>query len=123
VTPVALVVEDAPDIRLVISFVLEKAGFKVYEESDGEAGLAVAAEVRPDIVLLDWMLPAMSGIEVCRALRDNADLGAVAVILLTARAQESDVEAGFAAGADDYIVKPFRPRELLEREQKVLVPH
>lgn len=122
-TPVALVVEDAPDIRLVISFVLEKAGFKVYEESDGEAGLAVAAEVRPDIVLLDWMLPAMSGIEVCRALRDNADLGAVAVILLTARAQESDVEAGFAAGADDYIVKPFRPRELLEREQKVLVPH
>jgi DNA-binding response OmpR family regulator len=118
--PVALVVEDAPDIRLVISFVLEKAGFTVYEESDGEAGLAVAAEVRPDIVLLDWMLPAMSGIEVCRALRDNVDLGAVAVILLTARAQESDIDAGFAAGADDYIVKPFSPRELLERVQKVL---
>ena len=121
--PVALVVEDAPDIRLVISFVLEKAGFKVYEESDGEAGLAVAAEVRPDIVLLDWMLPAMSGIEVCRALRDNVDLASVAVILLTARAQESDVEAGFAAGADDYIVKPFSPRELLERVQKVLALH
>jgi DNA-binding response OmpR family regulator len=121
--PVALVVEDAPDIRLVISFVLEKAGFKVYEESDGEAGLAVAAEVRPDIVLLDWMLPAMSGIEVCRALRNNVDLGEVAVILLTARAQESDVEAGFAAGADDYIVKPFSPRELLERVQKVLARH
>lgn len=121
--PVALVVEDAPDIRLVISFVLEKAGFKVYEESDGEAGLAVAAEVRPDIVLLDWMLPAMSGIEVCRALRDNVDLASVAVILLTARAQESDVEAGFAAGADDYIVKPFSPRELLERVQKVLARH
>ena len=118
--PVALVVEDAPDIRLVISFVLEKAGFTVYGESDGEAGLAVAAEVRPDIVLLDWMLPAMSGIEVCRALRDNVDLGNVAVILLTARAQEADVEVGFAAGADDYIVKPFSPRELLERVQKVL---
>jgi len=69
------------------------------------------------------MLPAMSGIEVCRALRDNVDLASVAVILLTARAQESDVEAGFAAGADDYIVKPFSPRELLERVQKVLALH
>jgi len=121
--PVALVVDDAPDIRLVVSFVLEKAGFEVYEESSGKAGLAAAAEMRPDVVLLDWMMPNMSGIEFCRALRGNADLGDVAVILLTAKAQQSDVEAGFAAGADDYIVKPFSPRELLNRVQEVLAQH
>ncbi|MHB1710368.1 MAG: response regulator transcription factor [Acidimicrobiales bacterium] len=118
--PIALVVDDASDIRLVVAFALEKAGFEVYQESDGEAGLTTAAEVRPDVVLLDWMMPRMSGVEVCRALRANADFDASAVIMLTANAKESDVQQGFAAGADDYIVKPFSPRELVDRVQEVL---
>lgn len=118
--PVALVVDDAADIRLVVSFTLRKAGFDVYEAPDGESGLATAIEVRPDVVLLDWMMPGLNGVEVCRALRDTADCGEVAVIMLSANAQESDTEEGFAAGADDYIVKPFSPRDLLGRVEAVL---
>lgn len=118
--PVALVVDDAADIRLVVSFTLRKAGFEVYEAPDGESGLATAIEVRPDVVLLDWMMPGLNGVEVCRALRDTADCAEVAVIMLSANAQESDTEEGFDAGADDYIVKPFSPRDLLGRVEAVL---
>jgi DNA-binding response OmpR family regulator len=89
--PVALVVDDEPDIRGVISFILDRAGFDIREESDGEAGLATARELHPAVVLLDWMMPRMSGIEVCRALRQDADQNSAIVILLTAKAQESDI--------------------------------
>jgi DNA-binding response OmpR family regulator len=118
--PTVLVVDDDPDVRSVIAFKLQHAGFTVYEEADGEAGLAAAAQERPDVVLLDWMMPRMSGVEVCRAMRDNATLDATRVIMLTAKSQEPEVQRGFAAGADDYIVKPFSPSELVSRVQAVL---
>ena len=113
--PSVLVVDDDPDIRSVIAFKLERAGCTVYEEADGEAGLAAATEERPDLVLLDWMMPRLTGVEVCRAIRDDASLDRTPVIVLTAKAQEPDVQRAFAAGADDYIVKPFSPRELISR--------
>jgi DNA-binding response OmpR family regulator len=118
--PVALVVDDEPDIRSVITFLLDRAGFEVHEESNGVAGLAAANETHPDVVLLDWMMPRMDGIEVCRALRRNDCRHPATVILLTAKAQQSDIELGFAAGAQDYIMKPFSPSELVSRVQMLL---
>jgi two-component system phosphate regulon response regulator PhoB len=110
-----LVVEDDASIRELIEFKLRRLGHEVHSEVDGEAGLAAAGELRPDLVLLDWMMPRLSGLEVCLELRASEELARVPVILLTAKAQEADVQRGFAAGADDYIVKPFSPRELVSR--------
>ncbi|MGD0310981.1 MAG: response regulator [Acidimicrobiales bacterium] len=118
--PIALVIDDEPDIRDVIAFVLDQSGFEVHEESDGQAGLAAASAVHPDVILLDWMMPQMSGIEVCKALRQDIDQRSTIVILLSARAQEKDIELGYAAGATDYIMKPFRPKELVSRVQALL---
>jgi DNA-binding response OmpR family regulator len=115
-----LVVDDDPDIRGLVSFKLEQAGYSVSTENDGEAGLAAALELVPDLVLLDIMMPKLTGVEVCQKLRDNASTAEVPIILITAKAQELDVERGFAAGADDYIVKPFSPRELASRVEAVL---
>jgi DNA-binding response OmpR family regulator len=119
-TATVLVVDDDQDIRELVTWKLEASGFTVLGEPDGEAGLAAALEVGPDLVLLDWMMPRMSGLEVCRALRDDPATAQVPVILLTAKAQEADIQRGFAAGADDYIVKPFSPRELVSRVDAVL---
>ena len=118
--PVALVVDDDPDIRGVVVYILERAGFVVRCAPDGEAGLISAMAEPPDLVLLDWMMPGMSGVEVCRALRASEQLGSVVVIMLTAKAQEPDVQLGIDAGADDYIVKPFSPRALVEQVHAVL---
>jgi DNA-binding response OmpR family regulator len=118
--PVALIVDDEPDIRSVISFILDRAGFEVCEESDGEAGLATAREIHPAVVLLDWMMPRLNGIEVCRALRQNPDQDSAILIFLTAKAQESDIDLGLAAGAQDYIMKPFRPALLVSRVQALV---
>jgi two-component system phosphate regulon response regulator PhoB len=119
---VALVVDDDPDLGDVMVFMLERAGFEVHLESDGAAGLAVASKLHPDVVLLDWMMPKMSGVEVCRALRSNAELAATKVIMLSARAQEVDVAQGYSAGVDDYIVKPFRAKDLVHRVETLLAP-
>jgi DNA-binding response OmpR family regulator len=110
-----LIVDDDPDIRDVAAMKLELAGLEVRAEPDGERGLAAALEMRPDVVLLDWMMPNVSGLDVCRQLRAAPETANATVILLTARAQETDIERGFSAGADDYIVKPFSPRELVTR--------
>lgn len=118
--PSVLVVDDDPDIRSVIAFKLQRAGFTVHLEADGEAGLAAATEERPDLVLLDWMMPRLNGMEVCRAIRDDASLEGTTVIMLTAKAQEPDVQRALAVGADDYILKPFSPRELVSRVQAIL---
>jgi DNA-binding response OmpR family regulator len=120
-----LVVDDDPDIRELITWKLGQAGYTTLVAGDGEAGLAaVAAGDRegraPDLILVDWMMPKMSGIDVCRALRQNPATARIPVILLTANAQEADVELGFAAGVDDYIAKPFSPREMLSRIEAVL---
>jgi DNA-binding response OmpR family regulator len=115
-----VVVDDDPDIRALVSMRLTKAGYAVTAESDGEAGLATALAERPDLVVLDWMMPGLTGIEVCRILRDDPRTVDTAVLLLTARAQEEDIERGFAAGADDYLVKPFSVRELATRVEALL---
>jgi two-component system phosphate regulon response regulator PhoB len=115
-----LIVDDDADIRELIAFKLCRAGFIVRSEADGESGLAAADEMRPDLVLLDWMMPRLTGLEVCRRLRESAATAEIPVILLTAKAQEADVERGFAAGADGYIRKPFSNRELLSRVEALL---
>ncbi|HVF13203.1 MAG TPA: response regulator [Acidimicrobiales bacterium] len=124
---IVLVVDDDTDIRELITWKLGQAGYGTMSEPDGAAGLAAASGaspsawgVRPDLVLLDWAMPQMSGIDVCRALRADPATSAIPIILLTAKAQESQVERGFAAGADDYIVKPFSPREMLRRVDALL---
>ena len=120
-----LIVDDDPDIRELITWKLGQAGYATIVAGDGEAGLLAAAATDdagklPDLILVDWMMPKMSGIDVCRALRDDPATARIPVILLTANAQEADVERGFAAGVDDYIAKPFSPREMLGRIQAVL---
>lgn len=118
--PIVLVVDDDPDVRSVIAFKLQRAGFTVYVAADGEAGLEVARREQPDVVVLDWMMPRLSGVDTCRAMRDDPLLATTPVIMLTAKGQEPDVQRGLAAGADDYIVKPFSPRELVDRVHGVL---
>jgi DNA-binding response OmpR family regulator len=120
-----LVVDDDPDIRELITWKLTQAGYSTVAVGDGEAALAAATAggadgQAPDLILVDWMMPKMTGIEVCRALRDDPATDRIPIILLTAKAQEAEVERGFAAGVDDYIVKPFSPREMLGRVQAVL---
>jgi DNA-binding response OmpR family regulator len=110
-----LIVDDDADIRELLVYKLKHAGFEVHAEADGETGLAAARELHPDVVVLDWMMPRMTGPEVCRAIRSDASLAGVPVIMLTAKAQEPDVERGFAVGADDFVVKPFSARELMSR--------
>ena len=108
-----LVADDDPDIRRLIVMKLRSAGHEVTDVGDGTAAVDAARAVRPDLALLDLSMPGLTGIEVCTALKADPVLADVPVVLLTARAQERDVEAGLAAGADAYLSKPFRPRELL----------
>ena len=115
-----LVADDDMDIRDLVAFKLEQAGYDVVAVDNGLAALTAATEHPPDLVVLDVMMPGMSGIDVCRQLRQEQGTKALPIILLTARAQEGDVEVGFGAGADDYIVKPFSPRELVSRVEAVL---
>jgi DNA-binding response OmpR family regulator len=118
--PTVLVADDDPDIRELVAFKLEQAGYQVHAVGDGDAALAAAAALAPDLLLLDVMMPGINGFEVCRRLRAQDDTATIPVIMLTARAQEADVETGFAVGVEDYIAKPFSPRELLTRVNNVL---
>jgi two-component system phosphate regulon response regulator PhoB len=115
-----LLVEDDPDIRHLISYKLTRGGFAVTEAVDGAAALREAQREPPDLVILDVRMPRMSGLEVCRELRAGARTAHVPIIMLTARARPQDLEQAYAAGATEYVVKPFSPRELLERVQVVL---
>lgn len=115
-----VVADDDADVRDLVQFKLEQGGMDVVSVGDGAAALEACRQHGPDLVLLDLMMPGMSGLDVCRSLRASAALADVPVIMLTARAQESDIAQGFAAGADDYVVKPFSPRELSSRVQAVL---
>src|SRR4051794_248113 len=119
-----LVVDDDPVVAALVAFRLRRLGLEVSVEADGEAGLAAARELRPDLVVLDWLMPRMNGLEVCRALRSDADpeLARTPVLLLTAKAQEPDLERGFAAGATDFVAKPFSTRELVSRVTAALPP-
>jgi two-component system, OmpR family, alkaline phosphatase synthesis response regulator PhoP len=115
-----LVVEDEKDIRDLVRYNLEAEGFIVIEASDGERGLNLAAKERPALVLLDLMLPGLPGLEVCRLLRAKEDTLQVPILILTARASEVDKVLGLEMGADDYVTKPFSPRELVARVKAVL---
>ena len=100
--------------------ILEREGFKVIESEDGEAGLALLRKHLPKIVLLDIMLPGMDGVEICRSIKYDPQTRSIPVIMVTARGDESDIVLGLGVGADDYIVKPFSPRELVARIKAVL---
>jgi DNA-binding response OmpR family regulator len=118
--PVVLVADDDADIRQLVTFRLERAGYEVVEAADGEQALEVCGQVRPDLAVLDVMMPKLTGYDVTRRIREDEALRSMPVILLTARVQESDVAQGFDAGADDYIKKPFSPQELRARVQAIL---
>lgn len=115
-----LIVEDEAPIREMVAFGLRRAGFDVSEAGDCGEARASIADVRPDIVLIDWMLPDMSGLELARGLKRNRETSDIPIIMLTARAEEGDKVAGLDSGADDYVTKPFSPRELLARIKAVL---
>ena len=115
-----LIVEDEKPIRDMIAFGLRRAGFDVQEAEDCKTARARMADRRPDLLLVDWMLPDMSGLELTRALKRDKETREVPVILLTARAEEQDKVTGLEGGADDYVTKPFSPRELLARINAVL---
>ena len=107
-----LVVDDDPDICDLIRFVLARSGHRVVSAGDGAAGLAAAQELRPDLVLLDWMMPNMTGTELCATLRADPAFANTLIYLVTARAEQADRQNGFLAGADDYVTKPFSPAGL-----------
>ncbi|HXQ30481.1 MAG TPA: phosphate regulon transcriptional regulator PhoB [Steroidobacteraceae bacterium] len=115
-----LVVEDERPIREMVAFGLRRAGFEVVEAEDTREARARMADRRPDLVLIDWMLPDMSGLELTRAIKKDKETREVPIILLTARAEEQDKVNGLEGGADDYVTKPFSPRELLARINAVL---
>ena len=118
--PVIIVVEDEAALVELIKYNLEQEGFDVVGAKDGEEALLAAEEHKVDIVLLDWMLPLLSGLEVCRQLRRNPRTKQIPIIMLTARGEETDRVRGLAVGADDYVPKPFSYPELIARIRAVL---
>jgi len=118
--PLVLIVEDEAPLVTMLRYNLEREGFAVEAASDGEEALLRIAERRPDAVLLDWMLPLVSGLEVCRRLRRGAQTRSLPVIMLTAKGEEGDRIRGLDSGADDYVVKPFSPNELIARVRAVI---
>jgi two-component system phosphate regulon response regulator PhoB len=118
--PSVMVVEDESALSTLLRYNLEREGYRVFEARDGEEALILADEVKPDLVVLDWMLPQLSGIEVCRRLRGRGHMRNVPIVMLTARGEETDRIRGLDTGADDYIVKPFSMTEFLARLRAVM---
>ena len=113
--PTVLLVEDEPAQREVLSYNLEADGFHVVPAVNGEEALILAEEMQPDVIVLDWMLPSVSGIEVCRQLKARSDTRGVPIIMLSARSEEVDRVRGLETGADDYVIKPYSVVELMAR--------
>lgn len=118
--PLILLVEDEEALVTLLRYNLENEGFRLAHAADGEEALVLAREETPDLILLDWMLPLKSGLEVCRQLRRAPDTRDTPIILLTARGEEADKVRGLDSGADDYITKPFSPAELIARMRAVM---
>jgi DNA-binding response OmpR family regulator len=118
--PLILIADDDPDILALISFRLERAGYEIVRAANGEEAVQVALDRRPDLAVLDVMMPRVDGYEATRRLRQHRETSRMPIILLTARVQEEDIARGFDAGADDYVKKPFSPQELGARVQAVL---
>lgn len=115
-----LVVDDDADVAELVRTVLSIAGHAVTVAGDGERGIAAASTAHPDLIVLDWMMPGMTGIEVCRTLRQDRAFDDTRIIMLTAKSAQTDIDAARGAGADDYVVKPFAPRELRRRVAELL---
>ena len=115
-----LIVEDDPDILELVQFNVERRGYKSVLASDGEAGLRLAEELRPDLIILDLMMPGIGGLAVCQQIKENEDIKHVPIIMLTAKSEEADIVTGLELGADDYITKPFSPKELMARVKAAL---
>lgn len=115
-----LIVEDEAAIATLLDYNLGKEGFEVFLAADGEEGLYKVEELQPDIIILDWMMPKISGIEVCRRIRSRSETRNIPVIMLTACSEESDRIRGLDTGADDYLTKPFSTNELIARVRAVL---
>ena len=120
VTMSILIIEDEPAIREMVRFALERAGFNCREAADSERALIAIADRRPDLALIDWMLPGMNGIDLARRLKREDATKELPLIMLTARGEENDRIRGLEVGADDYITKPFSPRELVARIKAVM---
>lgn len=115
-----LIIEDENDLAELVAFNLEKEGFRSLIAPDGPSGLEAARHNSPDLILLDLMLPGMSGMEICKVLKSNEKTTRIPIVMLTAKGEEIDRVVGFEVGADDYVIKPFSPRELLLRVKAVL---
>ena len=115
-----LIADDESNQLELLSYNLEKAGFAVVQATDGREALQKIEDDRPDLIILDWMMPHMSGIEICRVLRSQPDTKFLPVIILSARGEEGDRTLGLDSGADDYMSKPFSPRELVSRVKALL---
>lgn len=115
-----LIIEDDNDIVDLLRFNLEREGYRVFTASTGEAGLTIAQEEKPSLLILDLGLPGIQGLELCRLMKQKPATSSISIVILTAKGLESDVVAGLELGADDYIVKPFRIRELIARVRAVL---
>jgi DNA-binding response OmpR family regulator len=120
--PLVLVADDDEDILTLVAFRLERAGCEIVKARSGDEALRVAGEIVPDLAVLDVMMPGMDGYDVTRELRRHERTSEMPIILLTARAQEADVARGMAAGADDYVRKPFDAKDLRARVQRLLGP-
>ena len=118
--PSILVVDDEESISTVIKYNLQKEGYRVNTISDGNEALKYAQENKPDLILLDWMLPSIPGVEICRRLREEPDTANIPIIMVSARTEEFDRITGLDRGADDYIIKPFSPAELIARIKAIL---
>ncbi len=115
-----VIIEDEPDILEVLSYNLKREGFTVLAALDGDSGLSLVKNEKPDLVILDLMLPGMDGIGICSTIKNDSDLTNTLVIMVTAKGEESDIVLGLGVGADDYVAKPFSPRELVARVKAVL---
>jgi len=118
--PLILIADDDPDILALVSFRLERAGYEVVQARNGEEAVQVALARRPDLAVIDVMMPRIDGYDTTRQLRQQEETSRMPIILLTARVQEEDIARGFDAGADDYVRKPFSPQELGSRVQAAL---
>jgi len=115
-----LVVEDEPDIRKLVQYNLAQERFKVLEAEDGEQALKILQRDKPNLIILDLMLPGLSGLELCKILRDRPETSQLPILMLTAKAGEADKVIGLEMGADDYLAKPFSPREMVARVRAIL---
>jgi two-component system, OmpR family, alkaline phosphatase synthesis response regulator PhoP len=115
-----LIADDEPNIVISLEFLMQRNGYEVKTAGDGEAAFRLVNEFRPDLVLLDIMLPLKSGYEVCQKIRENPDLGGMKVVMITAKGRDIEVAKGLALGADAYITKPFSTQDLLDQVKRLL---